>query len=85
MTPAADPLPANPPAWLTFVRGDPSPEELAAVVAVLARLAAQAGTALALPPAGTRWTRSGRPGFGYRDGRPARPGPGAWRGSALPR
>jgi hypothetical protein len=67
-----DPRPA-----LTVVRGDASPEELAALVAVLA--ARGSGEAAPEEPARPRW---GAPGTGLR--RPVQPGPGAWRASALP-
>ena len=61
---------------LRVVRGNPSPEELAALVAVVA---ARASTgADAEPPARPLW---GRPVL-----RPSlTPGPGAWRASGLPR
>ena len=66
-----------------IVRGEPSPEELAALVAVLAaRAAAGAGTERAAPAAVSGWTdraryvRSARVEFGARSG---------WRASALPR
>jgi hypothetical protein len=59
-------------------RGDPTSEEIAALVVALA------GRARAVPaqPAGprlvTRWRAGALPGP------PLRPGPGAWRASALP-
>lgn len=55
---------------LRVVRGDPSPEELAAVVAVLA---ARASAGSATPPPA--------PPNGWR--RPLDRGPGAWRQSGL--
>jgi hypothetical protein len=63
-------------AVLRVVRGEPSPEELAALVLVLSA----AGTP-APEPAATRstWAASGRPQAGPAAGR------GAWRASALPR
>lgn len=63
---------------LRIVRGDPSPEEAAALVAVLS--AAGGGDALA-PDAGppSRWAR---PADLVRA--PVRPGPGGWRASAFP-
>ncbi len=65
--------------FLRVVRGEPTPEELAALVVVLqARATATAGAG----PAG--------PFSAWRDRsryvrQPLRPGPGAWRASALPR
>ena len=67
-------VPARP--LLRVVRGDPSAEELAALVAVLA---ARASTpAPAATPAPSLW---GRPVLRS----PLHPGPGAWRASGLPR
>jgi len=70
---------AGPPV-LSLVRGAPTDEELAALVAVL--LAGTAGGAghPAAVPARPRWGTATRPV-------PAglRPGPGAWRAYALPR
>ena len=70
-------------AAVRIVRGEPSPEELAALVAVLAaRAAAGAGNGEAAPAAFSGWTdraryvRSGRVEFGAGAG---------WRSSALPR
>ncbi len=62
---------------LTVVRGDASPEELAALIAVLA--ARGSGGSGPAPVVRPRW---GAPGTGLR--RPLHPGPGAWRASALP-
>ncbi|RAY12157.1 acyl-CoA carboxylase subunit epsilon [Actinomadura craniellae] len=64
--------------FLQIVRGDPTPEEIAALVAVLtARARAAAGP----PPRRTsEWTARSR---GVRA--PVAAGPGAWRASALPR
>jgi len=66
-----------------IVRGEPSAEELAALVAVLAaRAAAGSGDGAAAPVKVSGWTdraryvRSGRLEFGARAG---------WRASALPR
>jgi hypothetical protein len=65
---------------LTFPRGNPNAEEIAAVVAVLAalpRLAEPPGTGAAIR---SEWSAR------YRmTGQPLRRGPGAWRASALPR
>jgi len=69
--------PAREPA-LRVVRGDATPEEIAALVAVLL---SRPGDDRALPvPVRSAWAdRSSQ----LR--RPLRPGPGAWRRSALPR
>ena len=63
---------------LRVVRGEPTAEELAALVAVLA---ARSAAAAAPPPARPRsaWADPAR-----RLGVAGRPGPGAWRRSALP-
>ena len=62
--------------YLRVVRGEPTAEELAALVAVLS-----ARSVAAAPAAGPRsaWADPAR-----RLGLTARPGPGAWRRSALP-
>jgi hypothetical protein len=63
---------------LRVVRGEPDPEELAALVAVLARLAAtRAARRPAPPPRAGRW---GDPAAALR--RPLRPSPGAWAAAA---
>jgi hypothetical protein len=68
-------VPARP--LLQVVRGTPSVQELAALVAVLA--ARTSATAIeAQPPARPLW---GRPVLRS----PLTPGPGAWRASGLPR
>jgi hypothetical protein len=60
-----------------IVRGEPSDEELAALIAALAVLA---NAAAAEPPAPrSAWTDPA-----HRLRTPLRPGPGAWRNSALP-
>jgi hypothetical protein len=67
-------------AVLKVVRGEPSAEELAALVAVIASQAASAVDEPAAPPKVSGWTdrsRYVRPG--------GRPFPGGWRSSALPR
>ncbi|MDG4767863.1 acyl-CoA carboxylase subunit epsilon [Solwaraspora sp. WMMD406] len=64
-----------------IVRGTPNAEELAALVAVLltrTRPVPDSSPSLQAP---SRWARSARPVAG----RLPRPGPQAWRGSALPR
>ena len=64
---------------LRLVRGDASPEEVAALLAVLS--AASAGAEEKPPPRHTsRWASPER---AVR--RPLTPGPGAWRASAWPR
>ena len=78
---AAQPTPAAV-AAIRIVRGEPSPEELAALVAVLAARAAAGTGEPEAPRAASGWTdrarsmRSGRVEFGARSG---------WRASALPR
>lgn len=67
---------------LRIVRGAPTAEELAAIVGVLL-LPARVASAEAERT--SRWALSARPGIVHRDGRPGRPGPRAWRTSALPR
>jgi hypothetical protein len=62
--------------YLRVVRGEPAAEELAAVVAVLA---ARAGAPAPAPRVRPAWADPAR-----RLGLTARPGPGAWRRSALP-
>ena len=64
--------PARP--YLSVVRGEPSPEQLAALVAVLATRGGP--SAASAPPAPRRWRTPLRPVL------PA-PGPGAWQASAL--
>jgi len=64
---------------LRIPRGNPTPEEIAALTAVLL---ANPETAAEAP---ARWVTTARPGFVHPDGRPARPGPDGWRASALPR
>ena len=67
---------------LRIVRGEPTPEELAALVAVLATRSTADGAQPAAPHATSGWTdraryvRSGRLEFGARSG---------WRAAALPR
>jgi Acyl-CoA carboxylase epsilon subunit len=60
-----------------IVRGEPSDEELAALIAALAVLA---NAAAAEPPA----PRSAWADPAHRLRTPPHPGPGAWRNSALP-
>ncbi len=66
---------------LRVVRGDATPEEIAAVVAVLlARSAASDAPPSSARPAPSAWADRSR-----LLRRPLHPGPGAWRRSALPR
>ena len=60
---------------MRVVRGTPTPEEVAALVAVLRTRPDAVAPAEPL----SHWARSARPSAGLR------PGPGAWRASALPR
>ena len=67
--------PAEP--YLRVVHGEPSAEELAALVVAVAALSTPGAAA---PPARSPWrsrARNIRPAIG--------PGPGAWRASGLPR
>ena len=74
---ADDDQPARP--LLRVVRGDATPEEIAALVAVLA---ARGGSEALAPPRSVKNTWSDR-SRSLR--RPLFPGPGAWRASGLPR
>ncbi|WP_019634981.1 acyl-CoA carboxylase subunit epsilon [Actinomadura atramentaria] len=66
--------------FLQVVRGDPTAEEVAALVAVLtARAQAAAAARGAAPEPVSRWADRARL---VRGGAPARPGPGAWRDAA---
>ncbi|WP_460836058.1 acyl-CoA carboxylase epsilon subunit [Nocardioides hungaricus] len=67
----------TPPAFLRIIRGDATPEEVAAVVAVLASLRAPAA------PPQRRRPEWGAPHRGVRRTLPH--GPGGWRSSGLPR
>lgn len=62
---------------LRVVKGDPSPEELAALVAVIASLG---GPAASSPRRTPDWNAPRR-----LHRLPQRPGPGGWRASGLPR
>jgi hypothetical protein len=62
---------------LRVVRGTPTVEEVAALVGVLLLGRRQPSAPPTAPV--SRWRVSGRPTAGRR------PGPGAWRASALPR
>ena len=74
---ADDDQPARP--LLRVVRGDATPEEIAALVAVLA---ARGGDEAPSQPRSVKNTWSDRSRLLRR---PLSPGPGAWRASALPR
>ncbi len=65
------------PPFLRVVRGDATPEEVAAVVAVLASLQGSTAAPRALRPS---WNSPER---GLR--RPHQSGPGGWRAGSLPR
>jgi hypothetical protein len=71
----------SPVPYLRVVRGDASPEEIAALVAALAAVAAARAAAAAAErrPARPQWNAPAR-----LLSAPARPGAGAWRRSALP-
>jgi hypothetical protein len=76
----AAPAAQLPPPVLRVIRGEPTADELAAVVVVLAARAAEAGPEPAPRPARSQWAAKAR------QMRPQlTPGPGAWRASALPR
>ena len=60
-----------------MVKGDATPEEIAALVAVIASMG---GTAPVPPKSGSSWAHPAR---GLRSVH--RHGPGAWRSSGLPR
>jgi hypothetical protein len=75
----ADPTPVNARPPLRLVRGDATPEEVAAVLAVLAAAGGDAGTEPA-PRHTSQWSSRER-----LVRRPLTPGPGAWRASAWPR
>jgi hypothetical protein len=72
--------PTNPPPLLRIVKGDPRPEEVAALVAVvqgMANAAAEESARAARPT--PEWRSAAR-----RVRRTLRHGPGAWRASGLP-
>jgi acyl-CoA carboxylase epsilon subunit len=72
-----EPTPGRP--VLRIVKGDPTPEEIAALVAVLSARAAAVGGEEP-PPRRSEWA-----GHERRMRRPVHPSPGGWRASALPR
>ena len=65
---------------LTIVRGDPTPEDIAALVTVLTARRQSAGQARAGAASRSGWSSRSRM---MRD--PLSRGPGAWKASALPR
>ncbi len=76
---AAGPGPAPGPG-LAIVRGNPSAEEIAAVVTVLSARAEPAGAARARATTRSEWSARSR-----QLRAPLSRGPGGWRASALPR
>jgi hypothetical protein len=64
---------------LRVIRGDATPEEIAAVVAAVLSAAAAAASEPPSRPAPSAWAARSR-----LVRRPVHPGPGAWRRSALP-
>ena len=64
---------------LRVIRGDATPEEIAAVIAVLLARAAAVADAAPAAPRPSAWADRGR-----LVRRPRFPGPDAWRRSALP-
>jgi len=64
---------------LRVVKGDPAPEEIAALVTVLSARAAAVGGEEP-PPRRSEWA-----GHERRMRRPVHPSPGGWRASAFPR
>ncbi len=77
MSDQPEPLAAEQSPVVRVVRGRPSPEDLAALVVVLA--ASAGGPSDDQAPARSVWASSGRAQV------PHAAGPGAWRASALPR
>jgi hypothetical protein len=74
-----------PPADLVVVRGEATPEEIAALVAVLLPGGENpAGAGPAQPPRAAQPSRSAWADPADRVGRPVHPGPGAWRRSSRP-
>ncbi len=62
---------------LTVVRGEPTPEQLAALIAVVSARAAGSSDDAAEPAPPTLWSRP-------QLRAPLSPAPGAWRASSLP-
>jgi len=78
-TPAPDRSGASARPVLRIVKGDPTAEEIAALVAVLSARAAAVGGEEP-PPRRSEWA-----GHERRMRRPVHPSPGGWRASAFPR
>ena len=78
-TPSAGPPDDVPPAPALTISGNPNPEDVAAVVAVLGALSGGGGTEPSTPP--SRWAS---PRAALRSPVGPGPGPGAWRASARP-
>ncbi len=68
------------PPLLRVVKGDPTPEEVAALVAVVSAMATGASAAGAQARPRSEWSANHRRLRGIH-----RPAPGAWRAGALPR
>ena len=68
------------PVLLQVVKGEPSAEELAALIAVVATRGGESVETEGLPARQSAWAAPSR-----RLRVPLRPGTGAWRASALPR
>ncbi|MFE3202636.1 acyl-CoA carboxylase subunit epsilon [Embleya sp. NPDC055664] len=64
---------------IKVVRGEPTPEELAVIVTVVAAKASGGGAPAPAPAAPSQWNDPAR-----LVRRPLRPGPGAWQASAWP-
>jgi len=79
-TPEPPEQPQQPGPHLRVVKGDPTPEELAALVAVVAAASAAAGAGTDAPRPRSEWSTPAR---GHRS--PLSPSPGGWRASGLPR
>ena len=74
---SADKTPGDPPLLRVVRGGEPTDEELAALIAAVATAAV---TTDEQEPAPSQWAARAD-----RLRRPLRPGPGAWKASALPR
>ena len=64
---------------LKVVKGEPTPEELAALVTVIAARSSAAAVPATQPERPSNWATYWR-----NAGQPLRPGPGQWRASAHP-
>ncbi|GAA4237240.1 hypothetical protein GCM10022254_48870 [Actinomadura meridiana] len=71
--------------FLQIVRGDPGPEEIAALVAVLTARARTAATGNDAGESPSRWADRSRLVRATYASEPRPRGRGAWRASALPR